>query len=68
MLITALHSEGLATLTHTPGPMGFLTDICGRSESDKPFVLMVVGYPAQGAQVPAHALRKKARDEISAFL
>lgn len=68
MLITALHSAGLGTLTHTPAPMGFLRDICGRPETEKPFVLMVVGYPAEGAQVPKHALIKKPLEDISTFL
>ena len=68
MLITALHSAGLGTLTHTPAPMGFLRDICGRPKDEKPFVLMVVGYPAEGAVVPKHALIKKDLSEISTFL
>lgn len=68
MLITALHSAGLGTLTHTPAPMGFLTEICGRPKSEKPFVLMVVGYPADGAQVPTHALIKKPLEDISTFV
>jgi len=68
MLITALHSAGLGTLTHTPAPMNFLRDICGRPSSEKPFVLMVVGYPAEGAQVPQHALIKKGLSEISTFI
>ncbi len=68
MLITALHSAGLGTLTHTPAPMGFLTDICGRPKSEKPFVLMVVGYPAMAAKVPAHALIKKDLSDISTFI
>ncbi len=68
MLITALHSAGLGTLTHTPAPMGFLRDICGRPETEKPFVLMVVGYAAEGAQVPKHALIKKPLEDISTFL
>ena len=67
MLITALHAAGLGTLTHTPAPMRFLRDICERPESEKPFVLMVVGYPADGATVPAHALVKKSLDEIATF-
>lgn len=67
MLITALHSAGLGTLTHTPAPMGFLTKICERPQTEKPFVLMVVGYPAEGAQVPAHALIKKDLSAISTF-
>jgi nitroreductase len=67
MLITALHAAGLGTLTHTPAPMGFLRDICGRPNSEKPFVLMVVGYPAKDAKVPQHALVKKSLDEITTF-
>lgn len=54
MLITALHTAGLATLTHTPSPMGFLNEILGRpAEDERPFLLLVVGHPAEGAQVPA---------------
>ena len=68
MLITALHSAGLGTLTHTPAPMGFLRDICGRPKDEKPFVLMVVGYPASDAQVPKHALVKKPLNAISEFI
>lgn len=67
MLITALHSAGLGTLTHTPAPMGFLTEICERPKSEKPFVLMVVGYPARHAKVPKHALIKKSLEDISTF-
>ena len=67
MLITALHTAGLGTLTHTPAPMGFLTDICGRPKTEKPFVLMVVGYPAKDAKVPQHALIKKSLGDISTF-
>lgn len=67
MLITALHSAGLGTLTHTPAPMGFLREICERPDTEKPFVLMVVGYPAESAQVPTHALVKKGLDEIATF-
>lgn len=52
-LIAALHHAGLATLTHTPSPMGFLNRILGRPENEKPFILLVVGYPAEGARVPA---------------
>lgn len=68
MLITALHHAGLGTLTHTPAPMGFLTEICGRPKTEKPFVLMVVGYPAEGCKVPGHALIKKNLGEISTFI
>lgn len=67
MLITALHSVGLGTLTHTPAPMTFLREICGRPETEKPFVLLVVGYPADGCTVPTHALEKKSLDEIATF-
>ena len=68
MLITALHSAGLGTLTHTPAPMGFLREICGRPDNEKPFVLLVVGHPAHGATVPKHALVKKSLKDISTFL
>lgn len=54
ILITALHTAGLATLTHTPSPMGFLNEILGRpADSERPFLLLVVGHPAAGARVPA---------------
>ena len=52
MLITALHRAGLATLTHTPSPMKFLNEILGRPKSERPFLLLVVGYPADAAEVP----------------
>ena len=52
-LITALHQAGLATLTHTPSPMSFLNEICGRPQNEKPLILLVVGYPAEDARVPA---------------
>lgn len=52
MLITALHMSGLATLTHTPSPMGFLNKALGRSNNERAFLLLVVGYPAEGATVP----------------
>ena len=53
LLITALHRAGLATLTHTPSPMKFLNEILGRPKSERPFLLLVVGYPADDARVPA---------------
>lgn len=65
-LIAALHHAGLATLTHTPSPMNFLNGILGRPENEKPFLLLVVGYPAQDAQVPA--ITKKSLDEIARFV
>ena len=52
ILITALHEAGLATLTHTPSPMKFLNEILGRPKSERPFLLLVVGYPADDAVVP----------------
>lgn len=51
-LIAALHHAGLATLTHTPSPMGFLNEILGRPARERPFLLLVVGYPADNARVP----------------
>ncbi|MDE2364598.1 MAG: nitroreductase family protein [Hyphomicrobiales bacterium] len=65
-LIAALHEAGLATLTHTPSPMGFLSEICGRPDNEKPVILLVVGKPAPGCRVPDIA--KKPFDEIARFL
>lgn len=62
LLIASLHSAGLATLTHTPSPMGFLNQICGRPDNEKPLVLLVVGHPAEHARVPA--ISRKSEDEI----
>jgi iodotyrosine deiodinase len=67
-LIGALHGAGLATLTHTPAPMGFLNEICGRPENDKPYILLVTGYPAPGATIPLAATRKKPLADIATFL
>ncbi|MDE3153684.1 MAG: nitroreductase family protein [Acidobacteriota bacterium] len=61
-LLAALHVAGLATLTHTPSPMGFLADILGRPKNEKPYLLIPVGYPAADAVVPDIA--KKPLDEI----
>lgn len=68
LLIAACHEAGLATLVHTPNPMGFLNKACGRPANEKPYLILVVGHPAEGAMVPKHALKKKALSEISAFL
>jgi len=65
MLITTLHAAGLATLTHTPAPMNFLREICGRPSTEKPLVLLAVGHPAKDATVPVHALVKKSFDQIA---
>lgn len=56
-LISALHRAGLATLTHTPAPMTFLRELCGRPKSEKPFVLLPVGYPSDDCEVPDIARR-----------
>lgn len=65
-LIAALHHAGLATLTHTPSPMGFLNEVLHRPLSERPFVLLVVGYPAENARVPD--IRKKPLEEIASFM
>lgn len=62
MLLTALHTAGLATLTHTPSPMGFLRDILQRPKNERPFLLIPVGYPADDATVPD--IPKKSLDEV----
>ena len=62
MLLAALHAAGLATLTHTPSPMGFLARVLGRPRNERPFVLIPVGYPAPDALVPS--IGKKALDQI----
>ena len=67
-LIAALHNAGLATLTHTPKPMNFLNEICGRPEHERAFILLVAGYPAEGATVPKHALIKKQFEDIVTIL
>jgi len=64
LLLASLHQTGLATLTHTPSPMGFLRDILGRPKNEFPFLLIPVGFPAAGAQVPAHAQKKKPITEV----
>ena len=65
-LIAALHQAGLATLTHTPSPMGFLNDICGRPDNEKAVILLVVGKPAPNCRVPA--ITKKPFTEIARFI
>ncbi len=66
ILITALHHAGLATLTHTPSPMKFLNEILGRPKSERPFLLLVAGYPAAGARVPD--IERKSLDEYASFI
>lgn len=62
ILLTALHTAGLATLTHTPSPMAFLSRILERPGNERPYLLIPVGYPAAGARVPE--IRKKGLDEV----
>ncbi len=66
MLITALHHAGLATLTHTPSPMDFLNEILDRPENERPYLLLVVGYPAEDAVVPV--IGKKPMNQIATFV
>lgn len=66
MLITAVHQAGLVSLTHTPSPMKFLNDICGRPKHERPFLILIVGYPAEDVQVPR--ISKKSLAEIATFL
>ena len=65
LMLASLHAAGLATLTHAPSPMGFLKDILGRPENERPFLLIPVGYSAADAEVPA--LTKKSLEEIAVF-
>jgi nitroreductase len=66
MLIAALHRAGLATLTHTPSPMKFLNEILGRPHSERPFLLLVVGYPADDARVPD--ISRKGLEEFTSWV
>ncbi len=65
-LIAALHHAGLVSLTHTPSPMGFLNKILNRPTHERPFLILVVGYPDERAKVPA--ITKKPLEEIATFL
>tara|TARA_Y100001970_G_scaffold239324_1_gene301168 strand:+ start:450 stop:1127 length:678 start_codon:yes stop_codon:yes gene_type:complete len=65
ILITCLHFSGLAMLTHTPSPMKFLNKILKRPNNEKPFVLLIIGYPKKDARIPKFAKRKKAFEAIS---
>ncbi len=66
LLIAALHRAGLATLTHTPSPMGFLNEVLGRPARERPFLLLVVGHPADDAVVPD--ISRKPLEEIASFV
>lgn len=65
-LIAALHHAGLVSLTHSPSPMGFLNAILNRPADERPFLLLVTGYPAEDAQVPV--IQKKPLSEIAVFI
>ena len=67
-LIAALHEAGLVTLTHTPSPMGFLNKICRRPETEKPYILLVAGYPSEDCRVPVHGGIKKPLETIASWL
>lgn len=65
LFIASLHTMGLCTLTHTPSPMGFLRDILGRPQNERPYILFPVGYPAADVQVPD--ITRKSLDEVILF-
>ena len=64
-LLAALHHAGLVALTHTPNPMGFLSQLLERPPNERPMMLVVTGYPAEDAKVPR--LRRKALGEVATF-
>jgi len=66
ILLTALHYAGLVTLTHTPSPMGFLSEVLGRPKHERAFMLIVTGYPAGNARIPV--IKKRSLGEIATFL
>lgn len=66
ILITALHNAGLVTLTHTPSPMGFLNEILRRPDNERPYLILVTGYPAEDVNVPK--ITKKSLAEIATFI
>lgn len=67
-LIPSLHMARLVTLTHTSSPMGFLNEICGCSETEKPYILLVVGSPAKDCTVPMYGGIKKPLEQIVSWL
>jgi iodotyrosine deiodinase len=66
LFVSAVHEMGLATLTHTPSPMGFLSEVLGRPENEKPLVLFPVGYPSLDATVPD--LTRKSLEDVAVFI
>lgn len=67
-LINALHRAGLATLTHTPAPMTFLSEVLARPASERAYMILVAGYPADDAKIPLAATHKKSLEEIASFI
>ncbi len=67
-LIAALHHAGLATLTHTPSPMGFMSKIMGRPDNEKPYILLVAGYPSPDCKIPRAARNKKPLPAFTSWL
>jgi nitroreductase len=67
-LLAALHAAKFATLTHTPNPMNFLNEICGRPANEKPVMLIVVGHAEADASIPVHATIKKPFDQIASWI
>ena len=68
ILISSLHYAGLCMLTHTPNPMTFLNKILNRPKNEKPFVLLVVGFPKKNCKVPKFASQKKSLNQISTWI
>lgn len=68
MFLAAAQAAGLATLTHTPSPMRFLSEILGRPENERAWCVIPVGWPAKGCAVPEHALTRKPMDEVMAVV
>ena len=66
-LIAALHTAGLATLTHTPSPMGFLNEICRRPDNEKPYLLLVTGFPTPDCRVPEFGGRRRSLEETTSW-
>jgi nitroreductase len=67
MLLAAAQHAGLATLTHTPSPMGFLGEVLGRPKNERAYMLIPMGYPTEDAQVPRHALHRRPIEETLIF-
>jgi iodotyrosine deiodinase len=68
LLLSALHSAGIATLVHTPNPMRFLNRVCSRPDTERPLMLIVAGHPSPDAVIPVSTIPKKPLEEISSWL